>query len=85
VIQNNAITNWGNADITIQNNDGKATVNGCVFGNSVTAPGASFPHAALFADNVGTAIDTSTRNHYVTRAQWRGGTSRGSSGSSGRG
>ena len=27
VIENNTITNWGNADIHLQNNDGSATVN----------------------------------------------------------
>jgi hypothetical protein len=58
VIQNNAISNWGNAGIQLQNNDGSATVNASVFGNSVRAPGASFPSAALFADNGGPATDT---------------------------
>jgi hypothetical protein len=35
-----------------------------VLGNSVTAPGASFPFAALFTDNGGTATDT---HHHESR------------------
>jgi hypothetical protein len=65
LIQNNTITNWGNAGIHLQNNDGSTTTNATVFGNSVSAPGASFPFAALFADNGGTATDTSTMNLVV--------------------
>jgi hypothetical protein len=43
LVQNNTITGWGNAGIHFQNNDGSSTMNASVFGNSVTAPGATFP------------------------------------------
>jgi hypothetical protein len=66
LIQNN--TNWANAGIHLQNNDGSATVNASVFGNSVAAPGASFPFAALFADNGERATDTGTMNLVVGSA-----------------
>lgn len=62
LIQNNTITGWGFAGIHLQNNDGGATMNASVFGNSVTATGSAFPFAALFADNGATATDTSTMN-----------------------
>lgn len=65
LIQNNNITGWGNNGIHLQNNDGGATMNASVFGNSVTAPGSAFPFAAFFADNGATAgppADTSTMN-----------------------
>jgi hypothetical protein len=62
LIQNNTITGWGNTGIHLQNNDGGATMNASVFGNSVTATGSAFPFAALFADNGATATDTSTMN-----------------------
>ncbi|WP_198327562.1 hypothetical protein [Mesorhizobium sp. WSM1497] len=61
-IQNNTIAGWGNTGIHLQNNDGGATMNASVFGNSVTAPGSAFPFSAFFADNGGTAGDTSTMN-----------------------
>jgi hypothetical protein len=38
------------------------------FGNSVAAPAASFPFAALFADNGATATDTGTMNLVVGSA-----------------
>lgn len=62
LIQNNTIAGWGNTGIHLQNNDGGATMNASVFGNSVTAPGSAFPFSAFFADNGGTAGDTSTMN-----------------------
>ncbi|AZO40329.1 S-layer family protein [Mesorhizobium sp. M7D.F.Ca.US.005.01.1.1] len=62
LIQNNTITGWGNVGIHLQNNDGSATMNASVFGNSVTAPGTAFPFAAFFADNGATGTDTSTMN-----------------------
>jgi hypothetical protein len=65
LIQNNTITNWGNAGIHLQGNDGSSTINASVFGNSVSAPGALFPFAALFADNGATATDTNTMNLVV--------------------
>jgi hypothetical protein len=68
VIQNNTITNWGNAGIHLQGNDGSSTINATVYGNSVTAPGVQFPFAALFADNgatVGPPADTNTMNLVV--------------------
>ncbi|MES2098160.1 MAG: Ig-like domain-containing protein, partial [Pseudomonadota bacterium] len=68
LIQNNTITNWGNAGIHIQNNDGSATVNASIFGNSVTAPGATFPFAALFVDNGATATDHSITNLVIGSA-----------------
>jgi hypothetical protein len=66
VIQNNTITNWGNAYIHLQNNDASATMNASVFGNSVRAPGASFPLAALFAENGRPATDT----HHNGSCRW---------------
>jgi hypothetical protein len=69
LILNNTITNWGNAGIHLQNNDGSSTMNASVFGNSVTAPGAGFnTFAALFADNGATATDTNTMNLVVGSA-----------------
>jgi hypothetical protein len=65
VIQNNTITNWCNVGIHRQNNDGGSKVNASEFGNGVTAPRASFPFAALFADNGATATDTGTMNLVV--------------------
>jgi hypothetical protein len=62
LIQNNIITGWGNAGIHLQNNDGGATMNASVFGNSVTAPGVASPFSAFFADNGATAGDTSIMN-----------------------
>ncbi|MBZ9963721.1 beta strand repeat-containing protein [Mesorhizobium sp. BR1-1-2] len=62
LIQNNTITGWGNAGIHLQNNDGSATMNASVFGNSVTAAGVAFPYSAFFADNGATATDTGTMN-----------------------
>jgi len=62
LIQGNTITGWGNAGIHLQNNDGGATMNASIFGNSVTAPGAAFPFSPIFVDNGATAGDTSIMN-----------------------
>ncbi|MBZ9679588.1 hypothetical protein LB531_02830 [Mesorhizobium sp. CO1-1-2] len=65
LIQNNTITGWGNNGIHLQNNDGSATMNATVYGNSVTAPGVAFAFAGFFADNgatVGPPADTSKMN-----------------------
>ncbi|TPI63031.1 hypothetical protein FJ420_13170 [Mesorhizobium sp. B3-1-3] len=62
LIQNNTITGVGNNGIHLQNNDGSATLNATIYGNSVTSPTSSFPFAALLVDNGATATDTSTTN-----------------------
>jgi len=62
LIQNNSITNWGNAGIHLQNNDGSTTMNATVYGNTVNAPGSASPFADFFADNGATASDTSKMN-----------------------
>jgi hypothetical protein len=62
LIQNNTITGWGNAGIHLQNNDGGATMNASIFGNSVTAPGVASPFSPIFVDNGATAGDTSIMN-----------------------
>ena len=43
LIQNNVITNWGNAGIHLQGNDGSSTMNASLYGNSVTAPSGTSP------------------------------------------
>jgi hypothetical protein len=62
LIKNNTITGWGDAGIHLQNNDGNCTMNASLFGNSVTAPGATFPYAPLFVDNGATATDANIMN-----------------------
>ncbi|WP_188393765.1 S-layer family protein [Mesorhizobium sp. SARCC-RB16n] len=62
LIQNNTITGVGNNGIHLQNNDGSATMNATIYGNTVSSPTSSFPFAALLVDNGATATDTSTTN-----------------------
>ena len=62
LMQNNNITNWGNAGIHLQNNDGSTTMNATVYGNVVGAAGVAFPFAAFYADNGATATDTTKMN-----------------------
>ncbi|RAZ91309.1 hypothetical protein DPM33_08370 [Mesorhizobium hawassense] len=62
LIQNNTITGVGNVGIHLQNNDGSATMNATIYGNSVTSPTSVSPFAALMVDNGATATDTSTTN-----------------------
>jgi hypothetical protein len=66
VIQNDTIMNLGNAGIHLPKNAGSATVIASVFCDSFTAPGASFPLAALFADSGGTATDA----HHEESRRW---------------
>jgi hypothetical protein len=68
LIQNNAITGYGNDGLHLQNNDGSVTMNATIYGNSMTAPTSAFPHAAMFIDNGGTATDTTTMNAVVGSA-----------------
>ncbi|WP_245279032.1 hypothetical protein [Mesorhizobium loti] len=62
LIQNNTITGVGDAGIALQNNDGSATMNATLYGNSVSSPTSAFPFAALDVENGATATDTSTTN-----------------------
>jgi hypothetical protein len=62
LIQNNTITGVGDAGIALQNNDGSATMNATLYGNTVSSPTSSSPFAALDVENGATASDTSTTN-----------------------
>ena len=67
LIQNNVVTGYGNVGIHLQNNDGSATMNATIFGNSVSAPKVN-AFAGLFVDNGATATDTSRANVVVGSA-----------------
>jgi VCBS repeat-containing protein len=65
LIQNNAITGVGDSGIALQNNDGSATMNASLYGNTVSSPTSASPFAALDVENGATASDTSTTNVVV--------------------
>jgi VCBS repeat-containing protein len=65
LIQNNTITGVGDAGIALQNNDGSATMNATLYGNTVSSPTSGFPFAALDVENGATGTDTSTTNIVV--------------------
>jgi VCBS repeat-containing protein len=65
LIQNNTITGVGDAGIALQNNDGSATMNATLYGNTVSSPTSSFPFAVLDVENGATAGDTSITNIVV--------------------
>jgi len=67
LIRDNTTTDWGNVGIHLQNNDGSATMNASIFGNTAMTTKAS-PFAAMFLDNGATATDTSTMNVVVGSA-----------------